>query len=129
LVELGNEEIKDDFTRIDPVEDDPAEDKISILRVMFDYGKSFVKCLINGTAWSEEAKTAVQSMAVDECSWRELTGASSFTFSENLEKFTVVAHEPFDICWEGWRKPDTDLSFVHLDDGRQFTAAVGVYRV
>ena len=56
----------------------------------------------------------------------ELTGPPSSTYFENLEKYTLLAHESFDVCWEGWRKPDTDLSFVDLDDGRQLTADVGV---
>jgi hypothetical protein len=56
----------------------------------------------------------------------ELTGPSSSTYFENLKKYTLLAYDSFDIYWEGWRKPDTDLSFVDLDDGRQLMADVGV---
>jgi hypothetical protein len=71
---LGNEDIKDDFTRIDP-----AEDTIFIPWPMLDRGRSLVDRLINGTAWSEEAKTAVRSLAVDERSWRELCRREGFS--------------------------------------------------
>lgn len=108
---LGNAEVKDDFTRIDP-----AEDTIFIPWPILDCGEIFIDRLINGTAWSEEARNAVRSMAVDERTWRELSGPSNFIYFENLEKYTLVAHESYDICWEGWRKPNTDLCFVDLDD-------------
>lgn len=83
---------------------------------VLDCREIFIDRLINGTAWSEKARNAVRSMLVDECTWRELTGPSTIIYFENLEKYTLVAHESYDICWEGWRKPDTDLCFVDLDD-------------
>jgi hypothetical protein len=107
---LGSEEIKNCLAQIDP-----TEDTIFIPWNLSDPG-SLVDRLINGTAWSEEAKQAVRLMAVDEHAWRELSGPKGFAYFENLEKYTVVAHDLNKGCWEGWRKRDTDLSFMELND-------------
>jgi hypothetical protein len=109
-LQLGNEEIKNFFAQIDP-----TEDTIFIPWTLSDPG-SLVDRLINGAAWSEEAKQSVRLMAVDERTWRELHGPKGFIYFENLERYTIVAHDLNDGCWEGWRQRDTDLSFVDLDD-------------
>jgi hypothetical protein len=106
---LGTEEIKGCFAQIDPTED-----------TVFIPFNSFMKLqqrLINGKAWSKEAKESVRSLAIDARSWKRLYGPEGFVYFENLEKFTIVINDSANCqSKEKWRMPDTDLSLMDVQD-------------
>jgi hypothetical protein len=106
---LGNEEINDCFAQIDPTED--------TIFIPFNSLVKLQQRLINGKAWSKEAKESVRSLAVDARSWKRLCGPEGFVYFENLEKFTIVIHDSVNCqSKEKWRMPDTDLSLVDVQD-------------
>jgi hypothetical protein len=81
---VRNEEVNDDVTRIDP-----AEDTIFIPWLILGCGGIFIYRLINVTAWSEEARNAVRSMAVDDRIWRTDWALESYLFRELGEIYSV----------------------------------------
>jgi hypothetical protein len=110
---LGNETVSGNNLRVDP-----QEDTIFIPRSLSDPG-SRVRDLINGRAWSEEARESIRYIAVDENAWRDLKGPDGFVYFAGLEKYTVVAHDSSNPCLEGWRNGGTEITFVDLDDDGQ----------
>ena len=98
---------------------DPTEDTIYIPWSIHNTALP-QNSLINGTIWSDEARDSVRFMSIDERTWRSISGPDGFVYFENLQKFTIVAHEEYDFwldnCKERWRMRDTDLSFVKVDD-------------
>ena len=94
---------------------DPAEDTIFISWLLSDFG-SRVEDLVNGKAWSEDAKESVRYMAVDERTWRDLNGPDGFVYSERLSKYTIVAHDTSKPCLKGWREGGSEIDLVELED-------------
>jgi 2EXR family len=106
---LGNEEIKYCFAQIDPIED--------TIFIPFNSMMNLQQNLINGTAWSKEAKENVRLLAVDARSWRRLRGTEGFVYFENLVKFTLVVHQSSGTQHkEKQRMPSMDLSFMDAPD-------------
>ena len=94
---------------------DPAEDTIFVSWLLSDFG-SRVQDLANGKVWSEEAKESIRYLAIDERTWRDLEGSDGFVYFENLERFTVVAHQTSRPCLEGWENRGLEVSLVDLED-------------
>ncbi|KAE9369243.1 hypothetical protein N431DRAFT_493090 [Stipitochalara longipes BDJ] len=107
---LGNETLSGYNPRIDPAGD------IIFIPWSFDNPGSRLQELINGRAWSKEAKESIRYMAVDESTWRDLNGPGGFIYFERLEKYTVIAHNSSSPCLEGWRNGGTEIAFMDLED-------------
>ncbi|KAH8770675.1 hypothetical protein F5882DRAFT_441943 [Hyaloscypha sp. PMI_1271] len=106
---IGSEGFKGCFAQIDPTED--------TVFIPFNSLMKLQQRLINGKAWSKEAKESVRSLAVDARSWKRLCGPEGFVYFENLEKFTIVIHDSAKCqSKEKWGVRDTDLSLIDVQD-------------